>query len=137
MAQNHRLLERLRRGELAGARSAHQSAEKVYSSVHEHLQRLLNTRQGESAAFPDYGLPCLCDVDKSGRAIELRQQIEQTIRRYEPRLSEVRVDYVDPDPLDPLTLRFRISGHPMGAEDGVTFRFDTAVDAIGSWKVSE
>ncbi|MGH0034593.1 MAG: type VI secretion system baseplate subunit TssE [Myxococcota bacterium] len=137
MARDRGLLERLRRGEPAGARSVQQSSEELYTSIHDHLIRLLNTRQDDSAAFPDYGLPSLCDVDKGGRAIELRQSIERTIRRYEPRLTSVRVEYVEKDPLDPLRIRFRISGKPAGVRDGSTFRFDTSVDTTGSWKVSD
>ncbi len=137
MARDRGLLERLRRGEPAGSRSVQQSTEELHASILDHLGRLLNTRQDDSAAFRDYGLPSLCDVDTGGRALELRQSLEETIRRYEPRLANVRVEYVEKDPLDPLTIRFRISGRPAQGDDRSTFRFETAVDMVGEWKVSD
>ena len=138
MSGGHGLLDRMRARTGKSERSARLRPEHLYESIQLHLIRLLNTREGDSKACPDYGLPALSDVNRSGRAEEMRRRIEQAIRTYEPRLGGVSVRCVEPDPLEPLKLRFQISGRPKGLKKRLTFRFDTAVSAVGGagWKVT-
>jgi type VI secretion system protein len=138
MAGDRGLLDRLRRRDGFTGRSAQPRTEHVHESIQRHLQRLLNTRKGESAAFPDFGLPALSDVDLSTSGEELRRQLEAALRQYEPRLTGVRVTWLEPDPLEPLRLRFEVTGKPIGVKDRVTFRFATVVDTPGAgFKVSD
>lgn len=134
MAGDRGLLDRLRMPEGEG-RSARDQVEAVHDSILAHLQRLLNTRQGDSAALPEYGIPALTNLDYAGRAREIRRQIERSIRAFEPRLEGVRVKYIEPDPLEPLQVRFEISGRVATTDEPVGIRFDTSVDASGGWKV--
>lgn len=129
MAGDRGLLDRLRRRDGPVGRSAQPRTEHVHESIQRHLQRLLNTRKGESAAFPDYGMPALTDVDLTASGEELRRQIESALRKFEPRLAGVRVRWLEPDELEPLKLRFEVSGRPLGVEERVTFRFATVVDS--------
>lgn len=57
-------------------------------SVSRHLQRLLNTRKGESLANLEYGLVDLIDLlaDLPHTAEQIGRSIEQCIRQFEPRL---------------------------------------------------
>jgi type VI secretion system lysozyme-like protein len=138
MAGGYGLLDRMRARTRQGERTAKPRPEHLYESIQLHLIRLLNTREGDSNACPDYGLPALTDVNCSGRGEEMRRRIEQSIRTYEPRLAGVAVRCVEPDPFEPLKLRFQISGRPKGMKKRLTFRFDTAVSAVGGsgWKVT-
>lgn len=136
MASDRSLFDRLRAPERGGQRSVQHRTEQVYDSILKHLQQLLNTRQGDSAAVPDYGIPALTDVDYASRAEEMRREIERAIRTYEPRLEGVRVRCVDPDPLDPLRIRFEIDARLATSEEQVGVRFSTVVDGGGAWKVA-
>jgi type VI secretion system lysozyme-like protein len=136
MASDRGLFDRLRDPDRSAARSVHQRTDRIYGSVLRHLQHVLNTRHDDSPAAPELGLPALSDVDISTRAEDLRRAIEQAIRSYEPRLAGVRVLHVPADEGDPLKIRFQITGRLATADERVTVRFDTLVDAAGSWKVS-
>ena len=140
MAGARGFLDRLRQREGYGARTVQPRVEDVYESIQSHLRCLLNTRKGDSPAFPDYGLPALSDLSLEGGCEEVRRQIEQTIKQYENRLTSVRVRYVEPDPGENLKLRFQISGRPLAAKSHV-FKFDTQVDTISNsscaWKVTD
>ncbi|WEK28035.1 MAG: type VI secretion system baseplate subunit TssE [Candidatus Pseudomonas phytovorans] len=62
-------------------------------SVLDNLQRILNSRAGTIAHLPDYGLPDMGTVLQGlpASAHGLMNDIVTTLRRYEPRLAEVRV----------------------------------------------
>ncbi|MEM7412532.1 MAG: type VI secretion system baseplate subunit TssE [Myxococcota bacterium] len=130
------LFERLRDPNAAGQRSVQQRADRVYSSVLHHLARLLNTREGESACVPGYGLPALTDIDTSARADDLRRAIERAIAAFEPRLNGARVKLLPPDPAEPLKLRFEVSGRIVTEDERLSVRFSTVADSALGWKIS-
>lgn len=80
------LFDRMTRGE-EGARMSEDE------SIRLHLLRLLTARQGSVQALPDYGLPDLNDLTLSRAELisETCSAVQACIRRYEPRLTEVRV----------------------------------------------
>ncbi|MFK0095020.1 type VI secretion system baseplate subunit TssE [Pseudomonas sp. NPDC090592] len=63
-------------------------------SVLDNLQRILNSRAGTIAHLPDYGLPDMGTVLQGlpASAHGLMNEIVSTLRRYEPRLEEVRIE---------------------------------------------
>ncbi|HKU00083.1 MAG TPA: type VI secretion system baseplate subunit TssE [Paraburkholderia sp.] len=70
-------------------------------SVQANIRRILNTRAGALKHVPDYGLPDLTDVYKNLPASvhDLRNQMESTLLKFEPRLRSVGVEINDkPDP---------------------------------------
>lgn len=81
------LLHRLAEREHGGAGPS------LEQSVLQHLRVLLNTRQGNSALDPLYGVPDFTDLVHNfpDGLLALRRLIAQTIERYEPRLSRVSV----------------------------------------------
>lgn len=136
MASDRGLFDRLRNPDPPGARSVQQRTDRIYESILGHLRNMMNTRHDDAAAVPDYGVPSLPDVDLASRTEDVRRAIEATIRSYEPRLTAVRVRHVPGDEADPLQLRFQVSARLVTDEERVGVRFDTVVDAGGSWSVS-
>lgn len=99
---------------LAGnhARRAELPAEQsLAASVAAHLTRMLGTRAGSVQTLPDYGLPDMNDMTRSlhDLSVSSRNAIESFIRKYEPRLSEVRVLSAPGHPDGP-QLQFTIEG---------------------------
>jgi type VI secretion system lysozyme-like protein len=136
MPSNRGLFDRLREPDRMGSRTVHERTDRVQESILRHLQRLLNTRHGDSAAVPEYGIPALTDVDYAGRAEEMRRAVEQSIRVFEPRLSSVRVRWREGDGLDVLKIRFEITGRLVTTDEKVGVHFATVTDANGLWKIA-
>jgi type VI secretion system lysozyme-like protein len=65
----------------------------ITMSIRDHLLKLFNTRRGSLPHLPDYGLPDISDIyrDFPGSIRALRRSIQETTKKYEPRLSDVRV----------------------------------------------
>ena len=63
-------------------------------SVQHNVQRILNTRAGALKHLPDYGLPDLTNIYKAlpASAHKLKEQIEATLLKYEPRIRSIDVD---------------------------------------------
>lgn len=102
----------------------------VVSSVVDHLRAMLNTRQGESATVPDFGLVDFSDVcHQMPEAIgAIQQSIRATIMKYEPRLKNVSVRFVPSD--DPLVVRFEVVARLADARRSVV-RLRTSLSAGG------
>lgn len=62
-------------------------------SIKEHLSILLNARRGSIPHLPDYGLPDSSQVSMNDRIAitKFGKEIENIVKKYEPRLSHVRV----------------------------------------------
>jgi type VI secretion system protein len=120
-----RLIERepLRRG------GNHQR--RCVQSVLSHLQRILNTRQGNVVIAGDYGVPDFLDFLQSypESVHEIEHNIKNAIDKYEPRLSGASVTFV-PDEDDALILRFQIIAC-LTVEDDRKIFFETVVDTDG------
>ena len=69
-------------------------------SIRGHLSILLNTRRGAIPHLPDYGLPDSTEVSMRDRysIVNFGRAIEETVRKYEPRLMQVRVKPIELDP---------------------------------------
>ena len=120
--------------------SAADSLAALRHSVRRDLEALLNarrrwrswpTRMKQLATSPlGYGMPDFAAgaFNDARRREELRVQIEDTIRRFEPRFLSVRVHLIDAKERLETTLRLRIEAvmHAEPAPESVTF--DTLVD---------
>lgn len=100
-------------------------------AIAEHLRALLNTRRGDAACAPSFGVVDFTDlVHAFPRSIQdLSKSLRATIAEYEPRLKNVLVRHV-PDE-DPLTLRFEISAQLAEGRTSRALRFSTMVHPGG------
>lgn len=91
----HDLIEGLQRRPLFSGGS--EKADGLAWSIRNHLKVLLNSRREVLPHLPEYGLPDLSVVYKNfPDSLEMiRQAIGQTIRRFEPRLTDINVSLVE------------------------------------------
>ena len=132
MPDHRTLLQRLRDPRVGEARSREEDLGRLRRSVLENLLQICNTSQGSTLANPDYGMPPMCEaVHSFPEALgKLERSLKQAVRKYEPRLTRVRVSsYHDPD--DPLILRFDIKGRLMAGEESHPFSARTSIDGSG------
>lgn len=94
-------------GRLASSNPSRLSDE--VQSIIGNLRAILNTRLGDSPAASDFGVIDLADLyhDFPNATQYLQRSIRDTIQKYEPRLTSVRVRPAPSE--DPLTLVFDIS----------------------------
>ena len=116
---------------------------KMLNRGHERPVQANTGRSRNILPFPEFLLPQLADFHASLSAIvhnypesvgEMAESIRQCVRRYEPRLTHVRVIY-DKREEDELTLRFHIAAQV--AVPGLKSRlgFDTVVTSSGRVRV--
>jgi type VI secretion system protein ImpF len=125
-----------------------QSLSEMQESVRRDLQDLLNTRQSATEMYPadaelaqsvlSYGLPDLTTLNPTvgDQRRLLQQTVEQTIRRFEPRLMEVRVTTAAVDPSSGRGLRLNVEALLKVAPAPLPVSFDTVVQPGSSeWRV--
>jgi len=122
------LLARLRDPEATASAAGSEAA--LRASILEHLQRMCTTRKGSMRTRPDYGLRDLSEMVHSfpDALAQIREGLLQTIERYEPRLTNVRVDYVPSGRLD-LVVRFEVTATVLDDTRRVPVRFETRLSA--------
>lgn len=91
-----RLLERIMLAQKHGTMPKENDLSAYVASIGSYLNRLLNTKQGNSQANPDLGMPDLTNFAQYGGAdVEaLETSMSSTISRFEPRLRDVEVHYM-------------------------------------------
>ncbi|RKH11632.1 type VI secretion system baseplate subunit TssE [Corallococcus sp. CA053C] len=104
----------------------------IVESVAAHLRVLLNTRRGESAAAPNFGILDFNDVvHMYPSAIpRMQQSIRMAIQEFEPRLKSVVVTH-QPNEDDPTALMFDISAQLSWRGQRGALRFHTHVHPGG------
>lgn len=106
-----------------------QDPHEMVQSVRDHLRRLLNARQGVLVHLPDYGLPDLPLLysDLPYYRSDLLRAVRLTVERYEPRLDNVRVQFM------PVTRRDCVIGIDVGGQlpDGHWAHFESAFQRDG------
>ncbi|MFM2418650.1 MAG: hypothetical protein RL385_3373 [Pseudomonadota bacterium] len=126
------LLSRLGSGTSFGGHAAGHG----HASITAHLRHLLNTRQGDSEAAPDYGVPDFTDYlhNFPGGLSDMQEAIQAAIEKYEPRLAQVSVRPVSLSP-HALTLQFEIRAR-LAAAPAETATFATHVYRGGRVSIS-
>lgn len=134
--REYRLLDRIRVMAKNPSRRVTEDPQQMIRSVQEHLQRILNTRQGNVLIADDYGVPDFTELmsgyPESQRVIE--RAIRNTIERFEPRLQSVRVTLLGGEK-DNLTLSFQISARLMLKDGRDAVTFDSVLDSGGRFTV--
>lgn len=69
------------------------SESSLMQSIQQHVEHLLNTRQGSVTHLPDLGLPDLTEIYQGlpESSHELMAEIKHCLEKYEPRLAQIRV----------------------------------------------
>ncbi|MCW8092784.1 type VI secretion system baseplate subunit TssE [Alteromonas sp. ASW11-130] len=100
----------------------------------QHLQIIFNTRQGNAASNPDFGLPDFNDLDmKYGFTTAVREiirSIKLNIEHFQPGLKRVRVNYIE-DERNPLELKFEIVGQVYLNGRNERIKFQTKKSSLG------
>lgn len=125
-----------------------QSLSEMQESVRRDLQDLLNTRQSATEMYSDetelaqsvlsYGLPDMTTLNPTvgDQRRLLQQTVEQTIRRFEPRLMDVRVTSAVVDAATGRGLRLNVEALLKVAPAPIPVSFDTVVQPGSSeWRV--
>lgn len=136
--REHRLLQRIRLNAKRPGRRSGEDPRQMIHSVQEHLQRILNTRQGNVVIAEDYGIPdftnFMSGYEETQRSLE--RSIRQTIQKYEPRLQGVRVTFAaEKDRTDKLTLNFQIQARLVLPGHKEAVMFESVVDSGGKVNV--
>lgn len=132
MAFEYSLLERIERGSAKEDYKLDLNEGQLVDSVLDHLRKILNVRQGSVESLPDYGLPDINGLAaKFPNALyELKLEIKSCIDKYEPRLSNVRVEPVQ-DEDNPLYFKFEITASLQVGPSGNSIWFETTLDPSG------
>ena len=136
--RDERLLERIYHLEKnPDRREGHDPARQI-NSILNHLQRVLNTKQGSVPIADDYGIPDFTDLPgafSTGSTHEVERIIKNVIEKYEPRLTKVRAGFI-PQKEDRLALRFEIDAR-LATKEEIPVTFETVVTAGGKINIKE
>ncbi len=134
---NRRLLDRVRDWNGNETMYSRQNPGRKVESVVQYLQKLLNSKQGTTLMDDAYGMPDFTDLTvlfpDSVRDIE--RSISETMQRYEPRLSQVKVDFVFQDEQS-LSLLFQIHAVLKTNENELAVTLESAIDTNGKMKIN-
>jgi type VI secretion system protein len=112
---------------------------RVVASILAHLRKILNTRQGSALIAEDYGVPDFTDLASNfglDAIPDIERSINQTILKYEPRLSNVKVAYV-PQASDVLSVPFKLEAEIRLEDRVVPVVFETVLEADGRINIKE
>jgi type VI secretion system protein len=134
--REERLLERISTWKREPGRREREDIGRITDSILCHLQRILNTRRGNVLIAADYGVPDFTDLFQAypESVRDLEKSIRQTIQKYEPRLTGVRVSFI-PQEEDILSLRFQIVAKLATTERKNQVLFETIIDTEGKISV--
>lgn len=108
-------------------------AEILIASILEHLQRILNTRQGSVPIDPEFGVPDftnLAGTFSTGTTEEIMQDMSRMIQRYEPRLRQPQISFASTQD-EVLSLAFSISGTVSVDDREIPIRLTSHVSSNG------
>ncbi len=134
------LLERIRHLEKKTETGSPRDVSQGVRSIIDHLQRMLNTRQGSVLIADDYGMPDFTnfpDDDLKATADDVERIISHMIEKYEPRLQKVRV-YFESKSGDMFDLRFKLEAEMISSSEqgkSVPVVFETVVTSEGKVRV--
>jgi type VI secretion system protein len=138
MISERTLFERLDDPDPPGGRRLGLDLGRLKRSVLAHLRKMLNSRHGHAPAQPDYGIPDLNEFMFAypESIAPMRQAIERSIEKYEPRLRNVKAAWIT-DPDNPLNIRFEITARLVTEDESIPVTFATQVGLASGLDVEE
>lgn len=126
------LFERLQQDRTPQPVFTEQQEATLRSSILQNLERILNSRAGMSQACETYGIPDLTQIVNGvpERARDIERALEQCIRQYEPRLTQVEVEHI-PDAHGPMTACFKVRAAASTGKSAEDLWFETVVVSSG------
>lgn len=131
--REQRLLERIASLETGNTHGNATRAQIMVWSIQEHLQRILNTRQGSVPIDPDFGVPDFTNLAGSftqGFTNDIIKDMTRMVKRYEPRLKNPVITIEEPD-TEVLSLSFALQGVIAVDNREIPIRMATRVSASG------
>jgi type VI secretion system protein len=116
----------------SGRRTAHLDRAALIGSVVGNLRQMLNTRRGHAPAQMDLGIPAPCEIVATcpDSIARLKRTIIEVVEKYEPRLSDVQVYFVQHEN-ETLMLHYLINGRLVTDPDHEMISFETSFDGAG------
>ena len=134
-----RLLERLRVIDQHPDWRGESDPKTAIASVIDHLIKILNTRQGSAPTATDLGMPDFTSFAGSLNADslpEMAQTITQVITKYEPRLTQVHVDF-EPQQDKAFMVAFKLAAKVRLKDREVPVVFETVLNSDGQITIME
>lgn len=134
-----RLLERLREMDQHPDWRGESDPQTIVVSVLEHLGKILNTRQGSTPIAMDLGMPDFTSLAGSLTADslpEMEQTLTEVITKYEPRLSDVKVDF-EPQAGTSFMIGFKLAAKVRVENNEMPVVFETLLNSDGHITVME
>lgn len=135
---DERLLERIQNLESEPEARFERDISRHLHSIINHLQRVLNTRQGSVLIADDYGIPDITNSPGEGLT-EMTRRIESTIQsvilKYEPRMANVRIKFLAQKG-NVLSMCFKLEG-VLVIDRSVPVVLETVVSSEGRFNISE
>lgn len=110
-----------------------EDARAVREDVLRNVEAICRTRRGTVVVAPGFGMVDVLSLFRSSDqgAEAARRALEETLRRFEPRLLDARVRHLPSEEGD-LTLRFEIVGAIVHGDQSMPVRFETSYDAAAT-----
>lgn len=105
---------------------------RAVASVVRHLQKMLNTRQGNVSIAEDYGMPDFTNYPNesiSDTCHRMTAILKAFVEKYEPRLGNVHISF-EPGENSALSLRFKLEG-VLVREDKTPVMLESVFDSSG------
>jgi type VI secretion system protein len=111
------------------SRDQRRSAPSTLEHVMRNVQAVLNTKEGYGYFLPGFGLRSYTDQSREGNLVELlREELQQGILQYEPRLKDVEVEPRGRD--SSLWLHFDLRARLEGQRVRLRILFDTTTGQV-------
>jgi len=132
-----RLLERIQYLEINPDTRVERNISRKVRSIINHLQNLLNTHQGSVLIADDYGIPDITNTH--GESItEMTKRLENTLRgvimKYEPRLSDVRVNLISQEE-NVLSIKFKLEA-VLVEDNSIPLVLETVISSEGKVNIT-
>jgi len=129
--REERLLKRLQAIEKEPERRGAMDPGREIISILGYLEKILNSRQGNSQIANDFGMPDFTNLKMFGSesVSNLEHDLKRVIQKYEPRLVNASVQF-QPQEDDILDLRFKISGK-LASNNDYPVSFNTVINGDG------